>query len=133
MVRATDRERIAQRFREVREAAVDRRGESINQKLFADLLQQQGERMFGADLQHKYVASLVQRLETGSQEPTLQDVAIYATMDRAGRGKLWLGWGEVADSALRNRTQGPSVIKEPPEDIYDQPITPAKKPTRRRA
>jgi hypothetical protein len=110
MVIAEQGQRAADRLREIREAHVDGDGEPMYQAEFARLLQNQGERMYGDLLEHKFSPSLVNRLENAGQPPTLQDIAIYAAVDPHRRGKLWAGWGEREDSSMLQE-RGASVIR----------------------
>lgn len=50
----------------------------------------------------EYSQSTLSKLETGTQEPSFDDVAVFAAVDPERRGKLWLAWNEREDSALQD-------------------------------
>lgn len=99
-----------QRLKAVREAA------GVTQLQFLARLNAAAESLG----KRTYAQSQLSRLENGLQEPTFDDVAVFALVDPERRGKLWLAWGETTDSAQLPKA-GPSVIKEPPAEIFDQP------------
>lgn len=48
----------------------------------------------------RYDSSVISRIENGERKLTLADVERIAAVDPERRGKLWLGWGELADSTM---------------------------------
>jgi transcriptional regulator with XRE-family HTH domain len=81
------------RLRAVREAT------GLTQLQFLPLLNEAAARL-GV---RAYAQSTLSRLETGLQEATFDDVAVFASVDPERRGKLWLAWNEQTDSTLGKR------------------------------
>lgn len=117
---------IRARMRQIREDT------GLTQELFVGRLNATADALFGAGVK-RYRQDTLSKIEN-RQSPTFVDVAVWSSLDPKRRGKVWLAWGEDADSALAAppRRQGPSVIQEPPPDTFDQPI-PRRKPGQRRA
>lgn len=44
----------------------------------------------------EYSQSTYSRIESGRQEPTFDDIAVFASLDPEHRGPLWLIWGDAA-------------------------------------
>jgi hypothetical protein len=82
------------RLRAVREEYRDAGGAVPSQVEFGALLQRVAVEIFGANVEHKYGQSLVNRLEKGKQPPTLQDLEVYEAIDQSKRSRGWLAWGE---------------------------------------
>jgi transcriptional regulator with XRE-family HTH domain len=57
-----------------------------------------------------YTQPTLSKLETGAQEASLDDIAVYARIDRKGRGMLWLGWGLSTDATLARPTNTVSIL-----------------------
>lgn len=78
---------LAQRLIAVREAT------GLVQVDFVKELNRANRKLFGGGAR-MYTQSTLSKLEIGWQEPSLDDVAVYAAIDPLKRGKLWVGWGE---------------------------------------
>lgn len=118
---------ISDRLRAIREAT------QLLQKDFVARLNAAVAELYG-DGAVMFDAPRVSKLENGRQEATLADIAVYAAVDPLRRGKLWIGWGDSVDSAMVPvPRQGPSVIKQPPEEIFDRPAPRKRKPGEKRA
>lgn len=87
-------ESIAERIRSVREA------HGLTQLQFLAVLNRQAAAL-GA---REYTQSTLSKLETGTQEASFTDVAVFAATDRLRRGKLWIAWGETEDVSMARPT-----------------------------
>ena len=110
------------RLRAVREA------HEMTQLQFLPLLNREAARR-GV---REYSQSTLSRLESGRQEATFDDVAVFAALDPQHRGKLWLGWGETTDLTLRQPRHGPSIIQQNEPAVFEVPTIPEKKPARKK-
>jgi transcriptional regulator with XRE-family HTH domain len=127
MAVASPKASIGDRLKAVREAT------ALLQKDFVARLNDVVAELYG-DRAVKFDAPRVSKLENGRQEPTFADIAVYAMVDPLRRGKLWLAWEEEVDSAMAApRRHGPSVIKQPPDEIFNQPVPRRRKPGERQA
>lgn len=69
-----------------------REARGLKQEDFLPELREASVAVLGAGVR-RYSQSLLSRLESGKQEPSLEDVAVLAACDPEGRGELWLGFG----------------------------------------
>lgn len=110
-----------------------RKDTGLTQELFVTRLNDAARQLYG-DEGKRYRQDTLSKIERAhGQAPTFEDVAVWAAVDPKRRGKLWLAWNETIDNTMAQPRQGPSVIKEPPEEIFDQPIPRRRKPGERRA
>lgn len=123
---------IGARFRAIREGHRRPDGSPLPQADFARLMQAAAARLYGDQAERVYGASVINRFENEGQSPTLKDIAVYATLDREHRGKLWLGWGERVDATVRAPRLGPSIIQENDDAVFDEPNLPERRPARKR-
>jgi transcriptional regulator with XRE-family HTH domain len=100
-----------ERIRDIREAA------GLTQLQFLDVLNRSAARL-GA---RPYLQSTLSKLETGAQDVSFDDVAVFAAVDPLHRGKLWLGWGEAVD-ATRNPARDAEAVARP-DPRLDRPVT----------
>ena len=96
----------AARLKQVREAT------GLTQLQFLPRLNAASRQVLGEGVR-EYSQSTLSKLETAAQESVFEDVEVYAAVDPQSRGKLWLAWGEDADSSLAEPKAGPSVIRKP--------------------
>lgn len=121
------REPIRLRMKQVRDEA------RMTQEVFCAELNRASAALFG-DEGPRYRQGVLSKIETGMQAPTFDDIEVWAAVDPRRRGKLWLAWEEDVDSALEvPRRQGPSIIQEPPPEVFDNQPMPRRKPGQRRA
>lgn len=126
MVRAPVPGSVGERLRDVREAT------RLKIEDFVPALNRVSRDLFG-DAGPAFNGGRVSKLELGVQRASLDDIAVYAAIDPKRRGKLRLAWNETVDRSMAQPRQGPSVIQQPPEEIFDQPIPRRKKPGEKRA
>jgi transcriptional regulator with XRE-family HTH domain len=81
---------LPERLRSIREA------HGLTQHQFVAVLNRAADKLGVRD----YTQSTLSKLETGVQEASLDDIAVFARVDQAGRGMLWLGWGLTDDATL---------------------------------
>lgn len=118
---------VGARLRDVREST------KLRLEDFVPALNARARELLG-DAAPTFNGGRVSKLELGVQRASLDDIAVYAAIDPQRRGKLWLAWDEAVDSAItRPRRQGPSVIQEPPEETFNQPIPRKRKPGEKHA
>jgi hypothetical protein len=79
-----------------------------------------------------YDPSAISRTENGGRKLSLDDVPPFAAVDPLRRGKLWLAWGEQSDTTMSAARQGPSIIQENDDAIFDEPNVPEKKSAAKR-
>jgi hypothetical protein len=63
---------------------------------------------------------------------SVEDAWLVKNAGEPPRADLWAVWIAARRPKVAKRL-GPSVIKEPPEDTYDQPVAPAKRASKKRA
>lgn len=99
---------VAARFVSVREAL------RLSQAELVDRLNAASRTLFGDD-GPLFNQGRVSKLELGVQRASLDDIAIYASLDPRQRGKLWLAWNERAERVAARPT--PALTPEPVGDF----------------
>jgi transcriptional regulator with XRE-family HTH domain len=84
---------VGERLKSVREAM------RLEQRAFVERLNAVSRALFGRG-GPTFDQGRVSRLETNKQRASLEDIAVYATIDPKRRGKLKLAWNETHDVTM---------------------------------
>lgn len=111
-----DHETVGARIFQVRQAlGVDPR-KPLSVRAFAAVLTEAAGARLGGD--RRYDGSTISRWERGLVTPSLDDLAVIASIDPIQRGKAWLAWGE--DDSARSWRLAPGGREIVTVDEYRQ-------------